>query len=232
MRMIASFRAGHAQRFRKMARPSPKLLVVLVAVCAVFAACAIPDARRVLLQAAGRSLVGEDPAEPVDIIVISVDAKGAGVLEAADLVRRNLATRVAVFSDSPKRINQEFKTRGVEYYDPPALAARQLKALGVSVVERIPSTVDGTENEGLLLSQWCEQNAFQSIIFVSTPDHSHRTQRVMRRSMSGHRTRVLVRFSRYSDFDPDNWWSTRDGARIGIVEFEKLLLDVLSHPFS
>jgi hypothetical protein len=50
--------------------------------------------------------------------------------------------------------------------------------------------------------------------------------------MLGHGTRVLVRYSRYSEFNPDTWWSTRDGVRTEIIEFEKLLLDVLSHPLS
>jgi hypothetical protein len=40
-----------------------------------------------------------------------------------------------------------------------------------------------------------------------------------------------VRYSRYSEFDPDSWWLTRGGQRIQAVESEKLLLDLLRHPF-
>jgi hypothetical protein len=36
----------------------------------------------------------------------------------------------------------------------------------------------------------------------------------------------------YSEFDPDRWWQTRDGARIGLVELQKLLLDLARHPIS
>jgi len=215
-----------------MARPRLKLLVVLLAVCTVAIVCAVPDARRVLLQSAGRSLVADDPEEPADIIVISVDAQGAGVLEAADLVRRGLAGRVAFFSPPPKRIDQEFMKRGVEYYDATTLAARQLKALGVPVVESMPKAVAGTEDEALFLPGWCDRNGFRTVIFISTSDHSRRTRRALQRAMLGHGTRVLVHYSRYSEFDPDAWWFTRDGVRTEIVEFEKLLLDVLSHPLS
>jgi uncharacterized SAM-binding protein YcdF (DUF218 family) len=215
-----------------MARPRLKLLLVLLAVCTVAVVCAVPDARRVLLQSAGRSLVADDPAEPVDIIVISVDAQGAGVLEAADLVHRGLAGRVALFSEPPRRIDREFMKRGMEYHDATALAMRQLKALGVPVVEPMPKTAAGTEDEALFLPGWCDGNGFRTIIFISTSDHSRRTRRVLQRAMLGHGTRVLVRYSRYSEFNPDTWWSTRDGVRTEIIEFEKLLLDVLSHPLS
>ena len=50
--------------------------------------------------------------------------------------------------------------------------------------------------------------------------------------MRGQATRVDVRASRYSRFDPDRWWSTREGARTGIVELQKLLFDVVRHPIS
>jgi len=193
---------------------------------------ALPDARRALLQSAGRALVAQDPAEPVDIIVVSVDAKSAGALEAADLVHSGLADRVAVFSQPPDRIAQEFLRRGLPYQDPAARVIQQLKALGVTAVERMPTTVAGTEDEGAFLPGWCDQNGFRTVIFISTPDHSRRTQRVLRRSMLGHRSRVLLRYSKYTEFDPDNWWSAREGVRTEIVEFEKLLLDVLSHPLS
>jgi hypothetical protein len=43
---------------------------------------------------------------------------------------------------------------------------------------------------------------------------------------------VSVRTTRYATFDPDRWFETRWGLRIGVVELEKLLLDVVRHPFS
>ena len=38
--------------------------------------------------------------------------------------------------------------------------------------------------------------------------------------------------ARYSDFDPDRWWQTREGTRTGIIEMQKLLLDVVRYPTS
>jgi hypothetical protein len=50
--------------------------------------------------------------------------------------------------------------------------------------------------------------------------------------MKGHRTKVTVRFARQSQFDPDRWWQTRTGLRTGLIELEKLIVDVAGHPIS
>jgi hypothetical protein len=69
-------------------------------------------------------------------------------------------------------------------------------------------------------------------VFVVARDHSRRIRRVLDRVMQGHPTRVTVQPARYSNFDPDRWWGTRSGIRTEIIEFQKLLLDVVLHPIS
>lgn len=184
------------------------------------------------LRAAGWALVAEDPLEPADIIVVAIAADGAGVLEAADLVHRGVSTRVAVFADPPNPVNREFIRRGIPYEDAAARSIRQLRALGVETIEQIPRAVAGTEDEGRVLPGWCDQRSFHSVVLVCPSDHSRRLRRVLRRSMKGHESRIAVRHARYSQFDPDRWWETRDGTRTAIVELQKLLLDIALHPLS
>jgi hypothetical protein len=174
--------------------------------------------------------VAQDPARPADVIVISVDADGEGVLAAADLVHAGFAQRVAVFPDPPDRTDREFLRRGLPYSNRAALAAMQLRALGVAAVELIPTSVSGTTEEGAVLRRWCTAQGLHSLIFVSTADHSRRARRTLARSLRGSGTDVIVRYSAYSEFDPDNWWYSRRGIRIEIVEAEKLLVDAVLHP--
>jgi hypothetical protein len=193
----------------------------------------MPGVRGSILRAAGGALVADDLLGPADIIVVASDADGAGVLEAADLVHSGVAPRVAVFADPPDPVvDREFIRRGVPYEDVGARATRQLKALGVETIEQIPRAVVGTEDEGRVLPDWCDQHGFRSVVVVSTADHSRRLRRVLRRSMKGHQTTVTVRRARFSSFDPDRWWRSREGIRTEIVELQKLLLDVTRHPFS
>jgi len=213
---------------RRLAWRSMPIVVALAAA----ALLAVPSVREPLLRAAGAALVFSDPVEPADIIVISTDSGAAGALQAADLVHSGIAMRVAVFTNPPSGEDLEFIRRGLPYEDLAARQIRQLASLGVTDVAQIPGPEAGTEWEGQVLPPWCEQHAFRSVVFVVARDHSRRIRRVINRAMKGHPTRVTIQPERYSGFDPDRWWETRTGARIAIIEFQKLVLDVVLHPMS
>jgi hypothetical protein len=185
------------------------------------------------MRTVGWALVVNEAVDHADIIVVALAADGAGVLEAADLVHNGVATRVAVFAHTADAaVEGEFSRRGIRYEDAAERSVRQLRALGVETVGPIPRYVVGSEDEGPVLADWCDQYGFRSVVVVSTSDHSRRLRRVFHRSMKGHQTRVTIRSARYSRFDPERWWETRDGIRIEIEELEKLLLDVVRHPIS
>jgi hypothetical protein len=188
--------------------------------------------RRPILRAIGWALVVNERVEAADVIVLASDADFGGMLDATDLVNSGVATRVAVFADPPDTVDREFIRRGIPYEDAAARCVRLFRALGVDTVEQIPKNVPGTEDIGRVFPDWCDQQRFRSIVVVSTPDHSRRLSRVLHRSMKGHQTRVTVRSAHYSVFDPDRWWESHDGIRTEVEEFEKLLLDIVRHPFS
>ena len=210
----------------------PRWAWILAALALIpFAIVAIRPLREPVMRAAGWALVVNESVVPADIIVLSLGSGGAGALEAADLVHRGIAKRVAVFGDPPRGEDYEFIRRGLPYEDAGARQIRQLKMLGVTDVVQI-SRVDGTQGEGRVLPQWCDEQHLRSIVVVATKDHSRRLRRVLDRVMKGHPTQVTVHTARYSSFDPDRWWETREGIRTEIVELQKLLLDVVLHPIS
>src|SRR5262245_8923501 len=84
-------------------------ILALVAIAFV----AVPSLSDPVLRAAGWALVVNEPIAPADFIVISPDSDGAGVLEAAELVRSGVAKRVAVFPDPPSGEDHEFIRRGL-----------------------------------------------------------------------------------------------------------------------
>lgn len=208
------------------------VVLICVASCAILAALlvSIPGTRYRLLRAAGRALIANDAKRPVDVIVIAVDDYGGGVLEAADLVKEGIATRVAVFEDRPDATDREFMRRGVAYHDAAALAVQQLNALGITSVTMIRRSVSGTNEEAGLLPKWCIENGYRSVLLVTSPDHSYRVRRILQRTMHGSGIDITVRYSRYSKFDPDGWWHTRVGVRTEVVEAEKLILELVTHP--
>jgi hypothetical protein len=192
----------------------------------------IPYTRAATLRTAGWALVAEDPLAPADAIVVTVDAEHAGILEAADLVRAGLSGHVALLAEPQTPAEQEFAKRDLPYEDAPQRAARHLTLLGVSSIERIPGAAEGTESEARLLREWCARRAMRSIIVIGQADHTRRLRRVLQRSLAGHAVTVRVRGTRYSEFDPDRWWTSRGGVRTQIIETQKLLLDFVRHPLS
>jgi uncharacterized SAM-binding protein YcdF (DUF218 family) len=192
----------------------------------------LPSVRTPVLGLVGTALVAEDPVAPVDMIVIGPDLAEAGVLEAADLVQGGIAIRVIVLADPMTTIAQEFARRGVSYEAPPVQLRRLLHGLGVEQVELLRFDSGGTEAAARLLAEWCARQKVHSIVVVTGADHSRRFRRVLRRSMNGTPTRVIVRVSHYSAFGPDRWWQHRGTLRTGLVEIQKLILDVARHPLS
>jgi hypothetical protein len=205
--------------------------ILIALALTAFAILAIRPLREPVLRLAGWALVESEPVAPADIIVLSLDSGGAGALEAADLVHSGISKRVAVFDDPPSGEDYEFIRRGLPYEDAAARQIRELTSLGVTDVVHI-SRIDGTESEGRVLPEWCDEQRFRSIIMVATKDHSRRLARVLARFMKGHATHITVQSARYSSFDPDRWWETRGGIRTEIIELQKLLLDVVLHPMS
>lgn len=197
---------------------------------AAIATLAAREVREPVLRAAGWALVAGEPVSPADIIVLSLDSGGAGALEAADLVQRGIARRVAVFTDPPSGEDHEFIRRGLPYEDASAVQIRQLKSLGVTDIVQIPRTDAGTEGDSEALPAWCKEHQVRSLVFVAARDHSRRARRVLDRAMKNEGIRVMVQAARYSSFDPDRWWHTRGGIRTEIIELQKLLLDLATHP--
>src|SRR3954465_10840215 len=111
------------------------LCLALLGCVAVFL---LPATRAGVLRGLGWWLVvNEAPPKSVDVIVLALDADGAGTLYAADLVRQGVSNRVAVFDDPPNSVDREFLRRGVPYEDRAAISTRQLTKLGVQNIEQI-----------------------------------------------------------------------------------------------
>ena len=208
-----------------------RAVLAVLMLAAVLVAFRSSDGSATIFRYAGHALVAEDPLERADIIVVPFWAGGEGVLTAVDLIHAGVASRAAVLMEPPTHVDAELARRGVPFANQGTTCVRLFKALGIDNVQ----TVDGgpgTSAQSEAIAAWSDANHFRTIVVVSTPDHSARFRRLLRRSLKNHQTRAIVTAARFAEFDPDHWWQNRDGIRTEIEEFEKLLLDVAAHPLS
>jgi microcompartment protein CcmK/EutM len=207
------------------------LIVLLVIILASVTALVVPAVRAPVLQGLGGLLVAPEPAlGRADVIVVAVDAGGAGVLEAADLVAAGVSQRVAAFAPPTSPVDLELLRRGAPVEDLESRYALQLRALGVGETMTLPR-VSGSEEQALVLPDWCERHGIRSIVLVTSWHHSRRLGRLLERSLKDQPIVATVRISRYTEAGADRWWETRQGARIGIIELQKLLWDFVRHPW-
>jgi len=206
------------------------LIVLLVVMLAAAALLGVPACRHALLKSAGTMLVAQDPLAKADIIIVSTDSVSEGVFEASELVRAGIAARVGIFEQERTPMQGELERRGLPVLDIQAYSIELLHRLGITQIELIPPVV-GTNDEGVVLGRWCAAKNIRSVVFVSVADHSRRTRRVLSRALARNGITVSVRWARYSQFDPDTWWQSRNGQRTEVAESQKLLADILQHPW-
>jgi hypothetical protein len=204
-----------------------RLRLLLVAVVVIGTSGALTPS---IARSIGGVLVATDVLEVADVIIVPGWTHESGALEAADLYKRGIASRVAVLGPAPEPSRQELIRRGVVAIGDPWVVSL-MRRLGVQTIEVIPGYSTGTDADGKLIASWLEQNRVRSAVVVATSEHSRRLRRIMHRALEDKAASVLVVSARFSTYEPDRWWKTRAGVRTTLVELEKLLVDVVTHPF-
>jgi hypothetical protein len=207
-----------------------RFAVMLVATIVVgLAALSFP--RAAILRAMGNALVATDALTPVDVIVVAADTFEAGALDAADLVAQHVASRVAVFTIAPRGETPQEGNPIVRKISRTEWMVSLLSTRGIPVI-RIPTPVSGTTDSVPVLVDWATAHDVRSVLLVTAPDHSRRLRHVVERERTSRAITILVRPTRYSRFDADRWWQSRDGRSTFGKEFPKLVADAALHPWS
>lgn len=211
-----------------LSRTSRRIWVVASIVLA--AALVIALAGSAVLNGLGRFLVTADPIHPAELAVITPETGGAGELEAVDLFRSNVVTQVGVLLPQPTLVEREFERRGVRLHHEDM---ERLVQSGVprSSILTISAGEGGTTDSSEALSTWGRSHPGTSVIVIVSPTHARRFRRALRRAWNSSAPLPTICITRFDAFRPDDWWRERTTLREGIVELEKLALDLIWHPF-
>lgn len=163
-------------------------------------------ARAPILRLAGSFWIVDDPPQAADIIVMLGDDNynGDRAAHAAELYKAGLAPRVVA---SGRYIRPYATVSDLEAHD--------LADHGVpqSAIVRFAHQANDTHDECEGIGHLMAQNGWKRILLVTSSYHTRRSRYICSRLLPPG-TILRMGAARDSEYDPDNWWRTRDGEKI------------------
>lgn len=169
-----------------------------------------------ILWAAGAFLVVGDRVRPVDVIVLLSGGDEGRLGEAVRMYKSGTANRLLIT-----------ETGAIpEGGGPRASALLQRQAQAAGVPESAISTTMGrsasTADEVSAVLAFCDQQGLRSILVVTDPYHTRRTQVIFASAVSGSDVQVLVRPVRGHWYQSSTWMFSLRGWRATVMEYAKL----------
>jgi uncharacterized SAM-binding protein YcdF (DUF218 family) len=180
-----------------------RLLFLVFLIALMLAAYA---ARHPLLRLAGSFwVVDESPANSDAIVMLSDDNYNADrAARAAELFKSGLAPRIIA---SGRYLRPYASIAELEQHD---LTDRGVPA---SAIVRLAHRAGNTREEAVAISQLLSARGWKRVILVTSDYHTRRSRYICERLFpAGTILRVVA--ARDSDYDPEQWWKTREGIKI------------------
>lgn len=159
-----------------------------------------------ILRIAGGFWVVDEPAQNSDAIVIlsDDDYEADRASRAAQLYKDGRAPRVVA---SGRNLRPYASIAELMEHD---LVDRGVPA---SAVVRFPHRARDTREEAAALAPFLASHGWKKILVVTSNYHTRRAQFIFARTLApGTELNVVAATGR--DYDPDNWWKTREGVRL------------------
>jgi uncharacterized SAM-binding protein YcdF (DUF218 family) len=177
----------------------------------LFVLFALYLARHPLLRLAGSFWVVQDAPAASDVIVILGDDNydGDRATRAAELFKAGWAPRIIA---SGRYLRPYASIAELEEHD---LVDRGVPA---SAVIPLAHRAENTREEALVIAQFVSSRGWKRILLVTSNYHTRRSLYICERTFPpGTVLRVVP--APDSEYDPDNWWRTRQGVKIFAHEF-------------
>ncbi len=174
---------------------------------------------------AGRYLIVDRPLEPADAVVVLAGGRVERWLEAVDLYKEKMATRILLSRGQVEAAEMTLRRRGIRFPPEVDLAREAIGQMGVpaNAVDVISRSLDNTAQEAAAAREFAVARRWTSIIVVTSKYHTRRSLYAFEREFRGTGIRIQVRGSRHDTALPDGWWRRRVDFRWVTSELQKLL---------
>jgi uncharacterized SAM-binding protein YcdF (DUF218 family) len=173
----------------------------------------------------GKYLLHEDPLRHADAIFVLGGSRFERPLEAVDLYKAGYARFILLSAGLQDAADDIVRARGVPLPRDIDVVINAVVQLGIRREDVAASTepLDNTAAEADHLRAVALQRGWHTVIVVTSRYHTRRAGFAVRRALKGTGIDVIVRASRYDQFDPAHWWRTRPDIRYMISEWQKLV---------
>ncbi|MGH9341550.1 MAG: YdcF family protein [Acidobacteriota bacterium] len=178
-----------------------------------------------LLRGLGHLVVYENSGfEKVDAVIILSGREPERVLQAADLLLQNRAGIALLTREKQTKDDLLLRKMGIDRFRSFEINHQVLIYKGISPerIEILPGIVDSTWDEALAFRSYLATHNIKSAVIVTSSFHSYRAHLNFERALDGLDVHLYSLPSKYSDFDPDTWWSRRDQAKTLYMELPSL----------
>lgn len=198
-----------------------RLLVFAAAVLWVLASLY----RDPMLASAARFLIVAHPLEKADMVVCLSGSPVDRGLEAVQLIEEGYADRVFIPREDPLEGIRVLHARGAVYPESRELVFEMLSALGLPSEALASSDIPAGSiaGEALLVRNVAIAEGYRKIIVVTSPQQSRRAWIAFRHFFKDTDVGIIVRPTRFSGFQPDNWWKSRYYLRDVMLEYLKIV---------
>ncbi|HEX5425347.1 MAG TPA: YdcF family protein [Candidatus Acidoferrales bacterium] len=172
--------------------------------------------RHPLMRLAGHAVIVDDSPRASDAIVMLGDDNYSGdrAARAAELIKGGWAPRVIA---SGRYLRP--------YMSVSQLERRDLIADGVpaSAIIDLQHHARNTQEECTVIGKFLTQRGWKHILLVTSNYHTRRADYICSRVLP-RGTELYVVAAKDSDFNPDDWWDTRQGSKIFFHEIQGLIV--------
>ncbi len=163
-------------------------------------------ARHPLMRFAGEFWVLDEPAAQSDALIVLGDDNYAGdrAFHTAELYREGVAPIVVASGRMLRR------TTGMA-----EIIQHDLESFGVPAASIVPLShrAENTRDEAVEVARLIQTRGWKRVLIVTSNYHARRTQFIYGRVLPKNVT-FRVSGAHDSEFDPSNWWQTRQGEKL------------------
>ncbi len=178
-----------------------------------------------LVLSAGRLITREDPLEHADAIYVLGGTWALRWLEGADLLREGHSSQIVLSPADGDPGEAVLRGRGTPIPRPVDVQRQMMierAHIPAAAIQILAGVVDNTAQEAEAIAPIVGANHWRTLIVITDRPTTRRAGYAMRRVL-GPNVRVIMRASRYDDYNPGAWWTTRPMFRKTFYEFPKLI---------